>query len=159
MPNAIGTVFKVLGISIILMLLLDMSYIVVDTLSVNNRVASVSEVMKNEISRNNCVPNSISPLFLQQLNDIKSSSNVVKAVRTNISNNITVDGQTYSALSEANVKDYGTLLTLIIQVDYEPHSLMFYKSAGQNSGSFLGRTSFNYTQTYKFQVPALRYLK
>jgi hypothetical protein len=159
MHNTVGTIFKVLGISIIMMLLLDILYIVGDTLAVNSRVTSVAGVMQDEVSRNNCIPNSIKPLFISQLNTIKGSSNVVKGIKTNISNSLTVDGKTYDSLSESNVKGYGTLLTLIIQIEMEPKSLIVYKGAGQNNGSFLGRGAFTYTQTYKYQVPALRYLK
>lgn len=158
MHNYVGLVFKVLGISIILMLILDMFYIVGDTLSVNNRVESTALVMQDELSRNNSIPNSIKPLFERQLNDIKSNSNVVKEVRTNMSNNLTIGGVNYPSVSESNIKDYGELLTLVIVVEMEPKSLLFRKQAN-SEGSFLERNVLSYTRTYKYQVPALRYLK
>jgi hypothetical protein len=72
---------------------------------------------------------------------------------------ITVDGVTYPAISEENVKDYGEELTLVVQVNMEPKSMVFYRDSASNGGSFLGRKPFNYTSTYIYTVPALRYLK
>lgn len=163
MHNMIATVFKVLGGSILIMFLLDVIFIVADTITVNNRIESISLVMQDELSRNNCIPDSIAPLFLNQLKEIQKNSNVVSqeadGIVSNIDRDLTIDGVRYESVAESNVKNYGDKLTLVIQVKMQPQSLIFFKTASNNYGSFLGRKTFEYTMTYKYPVPALRYLK
>lgn len=163
MHRTVGTVFKVLGISIVLMIVLDLVFVVVDTLTVNNRIESMAIVIQDELSRNNCIPDSIAPLFIEQIKSIKTKSKVMNqeanGLITNIDRDVTVDGVTYKALSEANVKEYGEELQLVIVATMEPKSVMFVRDAGNNEGSFLTKRVFSYQTEYEYTVPALRNLK
>lgn len=162
MHNLVASVFKVIGISIISMAILDTGLMVVDTVSVNNRVTSMANVMQNEIARNNCVPKSIEGLFLSQLESVVEHSNVATDIKSNIDGNITVDGKRYDSIGEVNVKDYGETQTLAISVEMSPTRIAGVGRgvAASNGGSFLTKKSgFKYTLDYVYNVPCLRYLK
>lgn len=156
MSKMVGTVFKVLGISIIGMIALNIIFIIGDTTTVKNRVDSLAIVMQDELSRNNAMPSEMISLFSKQLEGVKTKSNIVTGVETNMTSPITVDGQTYPALNTAT--DYGTLMTLIIKVDMEPHLLMYTKDTSKTN-SHLEWGTYNYSTIYKYEVPALRVLK
>jgi hypothetical protein len=160
-------VFKVLGISIILMLIMDLTFIVTDTITVNNRIESIAVVIQDELSRNNSVPDLIKPLFNEQLKSVGDRSNIVAKyadgsplVRWNIDQGIVYNGVTYPPINQANVKQYGEKLKLVIQVKMQPNSLVFVRNSGNNGNSFIQRNkAIEYTRTYVYEVPALRYLK
>lgn len=162
MHNLVASVFKIIGVSIIGMAILDTSLVVVDTVSVHNKVTSMANVMQNEIARNNCVPSAIEGLFVNQLESIVNQSNIATDVRSNIGGNITVDGNRYDSISEVNVKDYGDIQTLAISVEMSPTRIAGVGRgvAGSNDGSFLTKKSgYKYTLDYVYNVPCLRYLK
>lgn len=162
MHNLVASVFKIIGVSIIGMAVLDTSLVVVDTVSVHNKVISMANVMQNEIARNNCVPASIEGLFLKQLDSIKEQSNIATDVKSNIDGNITIDGNRYDSIGEVNVKDYGETQTLAISVEMSPTRIagVGRGQAANNDGSFLTKKSgYTYTLDYVYNVPCLRYLK
>ncbi len=162
MHNLVASVFKILGISIISMAVLDTSLVVVDTLSVHNKIVAQSNVMQNEIARNNCVPNTIEPLFTSQLNSVVSQSNIATGVKSNLNGNVTIDGTSYNSIGEDNVKDYGETQTLAISVEMSPTRIagVGRGQAGSNDGSFLTKKrGFKYNLDYVYTVPCLRYLK
>lgn len=159
MHRTIGAVFKALGVSILLMILMDITFNVVDTVTVNNRITTLSTVMQDELSRHNSIPDDIAVLFKNQINDVVTNSNVATDIRWNIDESITVKGKTYPPINELNVQDYGKELTLVIVVRMQPNSLVFYRDPSQNSGGFLGKNIFQYDQVFTYKVPALRYLK
>lgn len=157
--KTIGTVFKVLGISIIMMIIMDVSLMVIDTITVKNRIETLSIVMQDELSRNNAIPDDIATLFDTQLREVVNKSNIATDIEWNLNGPKTAKGQTYPAINEANVVDYGELMHLVIRVKMEPHSILFYKDTKQNGGGFLGTNKLKYVDEYVYPVPALRYLK
>jgi len=160
MHNFIGTVFKVLGISLILMLLMDVLLLTVDTITVNNRVESLSLIIRDELSRNNSIPDDIADLFDAQLRDIVNSSNVAVDYKWNLHDPIVVDGVTYGPIDSSHVKDYGEILELAIVVTMEPHFTMLLGAESKARGdTFFARAFFSYDRVYVYKVPALRYLK
>lgn len=158
MSRMVALVFKVLGISLVLMFLLDIFFVVADTISVNRRLESLALVMRDELSRNNCIPNDIRGLFINQLEEINNSSIVMVDYDWNLDHPVTVNGVTYPPINEENVKNYGDQLYLVIVAKMRPRSLMFTNPAN-NNGSFLASSVMEYDRTLVYSVPALRYLK
>lgn len=159
MHRTVGTVFKVLGISIILMVIMDAVFVIADTIVVNNRIEALAVVMQDELSRNNAIPNDSATLFDNQLREVIENSNIATEINWNLNSAVTAESSTYPPINEANVKDYGELLTLAITVKMEPRSMMFFQNTSANDGSFLGTSIIEYTSEYIYKVPALRYLK
>ncbi|HBG5344060.1 TPA: hypothetical protein KQG29_001424 [Clostridioides difficile] len=155
-------VFKVLAFSMVLMTLLNIGIVFVDTLSVYTKLEPLAVVIQNEVSRNNCVPKAITPLFEKQLNAVVEQSSVATKIVSNIKNNVTIENKQYPAIDEEHVKDYGDIQTLAISVTMQPAgiSMVEHGGADNNDGSLLfKRNDFEYPLNFIYQVPCLRYLK
>lgn len=158
MHRMVSLVFKVLGISLVLMLALDLFTLVVDTINVNNKINTLAIVIRDEMSRNNSIPDRVISVFDQQINRIIENSSGAVGYRTNFYNDLTINGRTYSSVNEANARDYGELMHLVIQVEMAPRILFLGGLDNQNTTP-LRIGSFSYTQDYVYEVTALRYLK
>lgn len=159
MNRLVGNVFKVLGISIILMFLSDALMVAVDTVTVNYRINNIKDRIAEEIIQNNAVPNASKDVFVEQLKQVMDKSDVVEDINTNMSRSITVDGKNYASVGESNVGKYGDMMTLVINVDFHPRSLTFNRSTADSDGSFLSVGYIEYSIPYIAEVPALRQLK
>jgi hypothetical protein len=160
MSKSVAMVFKVIIISILAMVALDGATMLIDTVTVNNRIDKTAGVISDELSRNNSIPNSIKDLFSSQIQSIVDRSTVAVEIKTNFDQTLTdKNGVQYSPINEDNVRDYGENIILAIQVKMNPHSLMFVKDPDKNNGSFLTTLGYEYTRTYTYSVPALRMLK
>lgn len=161
MHNIIASVFKLIGMSIILMLLLDTTLTVVDTLNVRSRVKDVESTLKYELSKHNALPDEIARTLDAQLQDIVDKSQVATRYRWNWNDTITTYGQTYTPINEANVRDYGEELEYVIQLDMRVDAIVnggqITTAGGQNFG--VEEEGIVYVDTYSDIVPALRYLK
>jgi hypothetical protein len=145
------TVFKILGLSLVLMFLLDTTLVAIDTININSRVTNIAGVMQNEIARHNCMPDELRVLFEGQLEDIVDRSLVATGFRHNMADD----------LSPLNAMDYGEIATLEISVDMAP-TRVFFANGGSRAGQegpLLGRQILNYTLNYTYHIPCLRYLK
>lgn len=161
MHNMIGSVFKILGMSIILMLLLDTTFTVVDTVNVRSRVKDVETVLKYELSKHNALPDEIAQTLESQLQDIVANSQIATRYRWNYNSTINTYGESYTPINEANVKNYGEELEYIIQIDMRLDALI---TGGQTitpggSNFDVAEEGIIYVDTYSDVVPALRYLK
>ena len=161
MHNIIASVFKLIGMSIILMLLLDTSFTVVDTLNVNSRVKDVETILKYELSKHNALPEEIAQTLDAQLQDIVDTSQIATRYRWNYDSTINTYGRSYVPINEANVRDYGEEIEYIIQIDMRLDAII---TGGQTVTP--GGNDFDvvdegiiYVETYSDIVPALRYLK
>lgn len=164
MSRMVATVFKVLFVSIMLMLLMSVVFNVSDIITVHRRVDQLSILMRSELEQNDCIPNSIAPLLNQELSSIVSRSTVAYKIKWNLTFALQDKTGTLAApIDQASLSsgtiNYGDPLTLVIKVYMQPHFLTFFSNPSSNSGSFLGSTAFNYVNTYSWTVPALRYLK
>lgn len=160
MHRYVGTVFKVLGISIIMMAVLDTSLVVFDTISVHSKVSSMSWIMQNELAKNNCIPNSIKPTFQNQLQTIVNNSSVASNVKTNMNGAVTLGNTRYESVAESSVGNYGDIKPLVVSVEMSPTKVLFNTNQGnRNNGSLLSKTRFTYTLNFVYYVPCLRYLK
>lgn len=160
MHRFVGTVFKVIGLSVIMMLIMDLVLIVSDTVTVNNRIEALSLVIQDELSRHNAVHGDIGPMFDKQLKEIVENSNIAKDVKWNWNDIVTINGVSYGPINENHARNYGDIIDLVITVEMEPKFFMILGTSSQQSGGkFLGRGTFSYTREYHYKVPALRYLK
>lgn len=160
MVNYVAIIFKVLFLSIMMMIIMDLSLVVADTLSVNNRLNSIQMTMKHELAKNNSIPDTIRPLFEEQLDDTVENSNVASRYTSNLNRSISIDGVTYPAVNEANVQDYGSLLKLVVVVEMKPRSiLLFTKKPELNDDSMLKVGTATFYLRKIDDVPALRFLK
>ena len=158
MHRMVATVFKVLGLSVVLFLVVDTIGLVVDQQAVEHRMTSLSDIVKDEVSRNNTIPDDMQGFFESELQDTIASSNVAISYESNFKNSLTVDGKTYDSLSEENVKDYGEVLDIVVVIKFAP-SMLTYNNKQSGTDSMLSWRYFTYERVYKYQVPALRYLK
>lgn len=157
MSKMIASVFKILGMSLIFMFLLDMSLLAVDTITVNSRVTSLANVIQNEVARNNCLPDSLSLMFRGQLQTIVDQSNVATAVETNFTGNMTVEGGgVMPSISQNNPGNYGDLRPVAIKVKMSPWKILMGNTASSVSKV---RDGLDYDLTYVYHTPCLRYLK
>lgn len=164
MHRMLATIFKVLGISIILMFLLSLVLNVADIITVNRRVEAVSVILQQELEENDCIPTALASTFQTQLNNIVANSSVAYKIDWNLDNSLTdKNGQLaqpidQNSISQYNI-NYGDQLELVIKVYMQPHFLAFFSNPSTNGGSYLGQEPFSYVDTYSWTVPALRYLK
>lgn len=157
MHKMIATVFKLLGMSLIFMFLLDMSLLAVDSLNVNSKVTSIAGTMQNEVARNNCMPDSLSLMFRGQLQSIVDQSNVATEVKTNLTGNlVTETGGVFQSISQDNPGEYGDLIPMVIEVNMSPWRIVMGKTALSMSKV---RDGMDYKLTYVYHTPCLRYLK
>jgi len=149
-------VFKTLGLSIILMFLLDTSLVVIETININSRVTNIAGVMQNEIARHNSMPSELQTLFDNQLGELIESSTVAKGYSTNMNED----------LDPSTPLNYGDIATLEISVDMAPMRVYFSEigaggnqTRGSKDEGLLFEEEMQYTLDYTYQVPCLRYLK
>lgn len=157
-------VFKVLIISVGLMIIMDLSLMVIDYVTVSVRIGAIGEDMRNELSKNNCIPDDVADMYDTLLHDVALRSNLVPddadSIIWNHTDTINYDGTSFEPINEENAGDYGSGLSLAIVVTYQPHSLMF--SNKDNDPSLLTKkegTAFQFDQLSQFNTVALRYLK
>jgi hypothetical protein len=172
MHRMVSRVFKVLGLSMIIMLGMDMTFLVVDSVTVNKRVETISTVIRDELSRHNYIPDEILPLFNKQLAKVDENSRTAIAWTSNMDKDLVVNGVSYPSLAQSKARDYGQMMTLVIQITMEPKFLSLQSKSsdgtgadggssnvGTAKGTTLGFSSYTYTLDYIYDVPALRYLK
>lgn len=154
-------VFKLLGISIVLMFLLDTSLVVAETISVHSKVTNLAGIMQNEIARNNCMPTDLANMFDAQLRNIVETSNVAAdTYKTNMRNDVHKDGVYYKSLSESSPAPYGEIVQLAIEIKMEPSVVYFnIRGADRAENSMLKKGMLQYTLSYSYNIPCLRYLK
>lgn len=154
-------VFKLLGLSIVLMFLLDTTLVVVETISVHSRVLNVAGTMQNEIARNNCMPTDLRVMFNEQLSGIVESSRVAADdFKTNMNMDLPRDSKTYRSLSEDNPASYGDIIPLLIEINMRP-SVVYLNTRGDNRAEdgLITKGYMSYTLSYSYSIPCLRYLK
>lgn len=157
----IGSVFKILGLSLILMLLLDATLMVVDTINVHNRVQDVESVLRYELSKYNSIPDEIAETLDEELRDIVANSSVAWGYKWNWKSTVTSKGKTYPPINEANVRDYGEQIEYIIKLDMRITRLdVKGDRITMDSNTYEAEDQgYGYISVYKDIVPALRYLK
>lgn len=155
----LAKVFKVLAISIVLMLTLDTATLVMDRLVLNKRINDIGSTLELEMSKYNSVPDNIATLYQKKLDEAVSRSLYVEKISWNLNNTLTVDDKSYEPVGEDYVRETGEELVLVIRVESKIRSILFSKKADSSTGSFLSTRFLDREDDYVFTAPALRYLK
>lgn len=161
MHKVVLLVFKVIGISIIIMLLADVSFYIVDRKTAYSRMDDVAATIQDTLSRNNSIPTALAGLYEEEFKDIVDHSNVVTKIEWNLNQSMSTSKLASPAppINEDGVQPYGSKLYLVIRVTYKPSSILFTKKANSN-GSFISRINLpDQTVDYVYEAPALRNLK
>lgn len=143
------------------MFLLDTTLLMVQIVSIHSRVTNMTSIMQTEVARNNCMPTAMGDTFLDYLKDIANNSTICDEhdIVTNFERGITLNDEYYKPIDAKNAGDYGDTVTLAVGVTLHP-AFVYYNPKRQNNRSFLFRSSpLNYTLSYVYNVPCLRYLK
>lgn len=166
MEKLVVTVFKILGFSIILMMLLDISFTLIDTYNVYMKVSNVGNLMQNEVARHNGLPEgAMADTFGEMLVDIAERSRVVDGVGANFESSVTsstvdvkfddTDYQGYECLT-SSIKNYGEMCDLTIRVRI---NTLGYAMPNAKMDNFRRVTLGNSVLVFNYRVPCLRYLK
>lgn len=151
MHKLISTTFKILICSMLFMFLLDTTLLLVEIISIHSRVSNMTGIMQTELARNNFMPTNMANSFEEFLTDIAESSTIMTAsdVRTN-----------FGELTADNAKEYGEIQDLKVYMTIHPGFVYYNSNRNDANQSWLGRRDpINYTLSYEFKVPCLRYLK
>lgn len=166
MHRTVGTVFKILALSILLMLLLDTVMILTQVISIHSRIESISGLIQTEIARNNCLPTATANAFQEYINNVAGENRLMsnqfntgssEDIKTNFTSSFTdSNGVEHKDLTPDNAKNYGEITELAIEVKLHP----MYVVMGRTSIDSLQRSNFlDVTLDYIYKVPCLRYLK
>lgn len=179
MHNLVTTVFKVLGITIIMLALVTAIGIVIDVFTVTNRVTSTAILMQNEMARHNGLPTEeISTSFATKLcDDVLGQSEFFTGVESNFGSSDTqnaVSSKGYgSSVSFGSVVgdgsnpvnepiipgvayDYGDTINLVIRVNY---NLVGVGGNGAFNTFFKGASSSDSHIDFKYSIPCLYFNK
>lgn len=152
MHKVISWVFKFMGISIILMLLLDTSLMLFDIVTTTNRIQSQASFMQMELAKNNYISEEANTIF-EGTEDTDGFAFI--SAKSRVFDNIAYN---YQDLDKAEIGQYGDFKTLRITADFNPWGYIISPKIYANADKGLkevhhGNVEFTYT------VPCLRYLK
>ena len=173
--RTVAFVFKLIGITIVLLIVSDTVVMLGDAYMTNARIQAQANLMQQEIAKNNYLSESATHTFEQQLTQIDGLSNVYGnipsgGVSTTPTGGIRInsDYAAFKISSTSNdeiiadigevpdevsdVKNYGDYHVLIIEADFNPWH--YYYSGGE-----IKRTSSSSHIHYYYTIPCLRYLK
>lgn len=153
--------FKVLGFTVLFILLLDTSLVVIDTVTVYNNTATKIEAVLAEVSNHNCVPVEAEKMFKNQLEQVVSQSDVATGVVTNMKVDVVRNGKTYKSLSPDNAGEYGDILVLYVEITCDPMQVYLNTDSEERGREGLLTKGKRGAYTLKFEKDAscLRYLK
>lgn len=117
MHNLISTVFKIVGGSLVIFMLLDTGMFILDTFSAISSVTTVASNMQVDISKYNGLPSQVMrDKYKQKLNEISDHSNTVASISSNIDN-------------LANIKGYGEKQVLTIELSVNSFAYVMPKAS------------------------------
>ena len=165
--RTVGFVFKLIGVTIVALIIFDTATMLSDAFITNNRIQAQANLMQQEIAKNNYMSKEAHDMFKGKLlpsgestgfQRISDLSKVYGAIRFNYQNDLNafrggLDSSVYDIDSVDKIKDYGEFQTLVIAARFNPWQ--FYYSLGN---VFTREESHNYI-TYTYTIPCLRYLK
>ena len=162
MHRLIATTFKILACSMLFMFLLDTSLLMIEIISIHSRVSNITSIMQTEVARNNCMPEAMAEGFENYLEEIVDNSTISSPddITTNFRQDLTINGNTYDALTPENAGEYGDFVTLAVNVRLHPSYVYYNENRDASNQSWLNRCPFiNYYLKYIYSVACLRYLK
>lgn len=168
MDRLVATTFKILFLSLMFMFLLDTTLLLTEIISVHSSISNVSGLIQTEVARNNCLPYEMANGFKEYLQSIAKDSRVMDGdavasdtfmnssdIKTNFFEDLKIGTETYGNLTEGNVKNYGEITTVAVEVKMHPAFIYI----GNTVASTQRRSPFDVTVDYVYKVPCLRYLK
>lgn len=163
MHKFVALTFKILGLSLVFMLLLDTGLTVFQTVSVYNKVSTLTGLMQNEVAKNNCMPDTLADMFEVQLQRVVDDvSPITRGYKSNMTETVTSnDGTRYPSLSPDNTKQYGEITELYVAITMRPSFLIWRPAAGNTANqSLLSRAvNLDYDLEFTYHIPCLRYIK
>lgn len=156
MHRVVAWVFKFIGISIMLMILMDTGIMLADAFTTNGRIQAQANLMQMEIAKNNYLSDEAANAFVGTSSSgstvgtgfkrIVELSKVYKEIKFN-------SGAVTGSVSE--VKNYGDYHVLKITATINPWH--YYFSGHVNGG--IRKIAKESTIVYTFTIPCLRYMK
>lgn len=166
MHKLVATTFKILAMSMLLMFLLDTSLLLIEVITINSKVSNMMSIIQTEVARNNCLPTTLADGYLDYFSEniATPTSRVVDSddIYTNFKNNLTIDSNTYDALTPENAKEYGEFVYVAVAIKLHPAYVYFNldRSNANSNATWLTRgMEMPITLQYVYSVPCLRYLK
>lgn len=167
MHKLVITVFKIIGMSMILMFLLDVSASIIDAYNVYMKVSNVGNLMQNEVARHNGLPEGeMADTFANLLIDIAEHSRMVNGIASNFESGETSsevevkfnsgDYQGYECLTDS-IKDYGEMWDITIRAKMDLVSYVFPNNG--RATDMRKNTGIESVMIFTYKVPCLRYLK
>lgn len=163
MGRMVVVVLKVVAFVIIFGFVLDTTQVAVDTMMVYKRMSNTAIVLKDEVIRNNSVPDSLQSLFNDQIKTITDKSIIAQEITSNINSTVTSPSGTYNSLAQSNPLEYGESSKVVIRVKMTPRFLSFIPKPADNGTngdqSFVKQNWLTYYLEVTEDVVGLRYLK
>ena len=161
MHRMVSFVFKLIGISIMAMILFDTGIMLVDAFTTNDRIQVQALLMQQEIAKNNYLSEEAAAMFTgvestdtqvgYGFAHINELSNVYVDIKYNYDDTL---GGTDRL---RDIKDYGDFHVLRIEAEINPWHYFF--SGVVNNGAGIDRVDSVGTLTYIYYIPCLRYIK
>ena len=158
MHNLVATVFKTLGIFIILVFIMGVTIVIIDNNTSRDRAERVHSYALEVLMDNNAIPSTMKDVIEKDLQEIVSNSNIIKSFEWNYDKSIEYNGVTYPPVGERYAKGYGERAELVILLHKET-SINVFGLYASNGGTSMGVISMKSTDAYIDSVPTLRYLK
>lgn len=177
MHNVVGTVFKVLGLTIIFLALSVLVSTLFDVYTVTSKVTSTAILMQGELAKHNGLPTEeASQTFAKKLCDdvVKNDRSIFVGIESNFGSTDTQTamnsegyagsvsfGQVVSTapfdktIEPGHEYEYGDTLHLIIRCYYNPVTMQGSKSTQSFARKVLGTSYID----FKYSVPCLHFNK
>lgn len=153
----VSFVFKLIGISIMAMIIMDTSIMLVDAFTTNGRVQAQANLMEQEIAKNNYLPATAATTFYGYYTEYPdgTSEGTGFAYIEGLSNVYT--DITFNDEELLEVKNYGEYQTLKIDATINPWH--YYFSGVVRNGEGIRKVESTSVIHYVYTIPCLRYLK
>lgn len=146
MHNLISMVFKALGITVIALLVFDLSLFLIDISNATEQITATLSMLKTDVARNNCLLDT-------------SKENVYDEILEGIVNNSRyVVDLSIIAPDEAHIGQYGDKATVQIRAKIMPYGIEETTDGMPVIGHALDRGA-TFDTYFTAVVPCLRYIK
>lgn len=165
MHKMVAFIFKLIGISIMAMIIFDTSLMLVDAFTTNDRIQAQALLIQQEVARNNYLSDGAREVFEGKKSTevsegqgygfahIEELSNVYVSIKFNGDE----DFQGGEIKSLSTIKDYGDFHTLVIKAEINPWHYFF--SGVVNNGTGIREVRSAGIINYVYYIPCLRYIK
>lgn len=157
MHRTVAFVFKLIGISIMALILFDTAVMLADAVTTNGRIQAQASLMQQELAKNNYLSEDAIATFKGEYVDNGSGSITGRGLDYVIGLSKVYYNYEINEDEIKEVKEYGDYHTLRITTYINPWH--YYFSGTVNNGEGIGKVESYGTVTYVYYVPCLRYIK